>query len=72
MTPGKKGAAPFDAARSGERDFISSNADDSQPHLALCKLWMRCGPRARRQFLSDVREAHSDLWAEVSKGGTDL
>ena len=40
------------------------------PHLELTKLFMRCGPRARREFLSDVLASDPALWAEVNMSGT--
>jgi hypothetical protein len=40
---------------------------EPNPQTALCKAWMRCGPRARREFLSDVRAAHPALWEQASK-----
>ncbi len=41
---------------------------DWQPQLELTKLFMRCGPRARREFLQDVRTAQPELFAEIKEG----
>ena len=38
---------------------------EPNPQLALTRLWMSCGPRARRDFLSDVRAANPDLWRDT-------
>ena len=35
------------------------------PQIELCKAWMRCGPRARREFLQDVKAADPALFAEI-------
>lgn len=47
----------------------STSGESEHPHLELMRLWLRCGPRARREFLADVREAHLDTWREVEGGG---
>ena len=50
----KKEAAPCDAASSGERRTNSTASADAQPPLELTKLFLRCGPRARREFVADI------------------
>ena len=39
------------------------------PQIELCKAWMRCGPRARREFLSDILASDPALWREVTEAG---
>jgi hypothetical protein len=58
--PGKEEAAPFDAARLGER--LESN-----PQIELCKAWLGASPQARRELLQDVKFAHPQLWDEVNR-----
>ena len=40
------------------------------PQIELCKAWMRCGPRARREFLQDVKHIEPQLFAEIAEGTT--
>ena len=35
------------------------------PQIELIRWWMRCGPRARREFLQDARAADPALFAEI-------
>lgn len=35
------------------------------PQIELIKWWMRCGPRARREFLQDAKAADPQLFREV-------
>ena len=35
------------------------------PQLQLTKLFMQCGPRARREFLADAKAADPQLFAEI-------
>ena len=37
------------------------------PQIELCKAWMRCGPRARREFLADAKASDPQLFAEIAK-----
>ena len=37
------------------------------PQIELCKWWMRCGPRARREFLADAKASDPALFAEIAK-----
>ena len=37
------------------------------PQIELCKWWMRCGPRARREFLADAKASDPQLFAEIAK-----
>jgi hypothetical protein len=41
---------------------------EAQPQLELTKLFMRCGPRARREFLQDVKHIEPQLFAEIAEG----
>ncbi len=63
--PEKEEAAPFDAARSGERQ-------QPNPQIELCKAWLRASPQARRELLQDVKFAHPALWEAVNREGADL
>jgi len=38
------------------------------PQIELIKWWMRCGPRARREFLADAKAADPALFAEIAEG----
>lgn len=38
------------------------------PQIELCKAWMHCGPRARREFLADAKAADPALFAEIAEG----
>jgi hypothetical protein len=40
------------------------------PQIELIKWWMRCGPRARREFLADAKAADPALFAEIAEGTT--
>jgi hypothetical protein len=37
------------------------------PQLQLTKLFMQCGPRARREFLADAKASDPALFAEIAK-----
>jgi hypothetical protein len=64
--PEKKSARPL--ARDEQQTDTTTSAE-AQPHLELCKLWMRCGPQSRWKFLGDVKAAHPALWEKVSREG---
>ncbi len=38
------------------------------PQIELCKAWLRCGPRARREFLADAKASDPALFAEIAEG----
>lgn len=38
------------------------------PQIELIRWWMRCGPRARREFLADAKAADPALFAEIAEG----
>ena len=40
------------------------------PQLELTKLFMAAGPRARREFLQDVKHIEPQLFREVTERGT--
>jgi hypothetical protein len=40
----------------------------TNPQLEITKLFMRCGPRARREFLADAKAADPALFAEIMEG----
>lgn len=40
-----------------------------EPQLELTKLFMAAGPRARREFLQDVKHIEPRLFAEIAEGG---
>ena len=40
------------------------------PQLQLTKLFMQCGPRARREFLQDVKHIEPQLFREIMEGTT--
>ena len=42
------------------------------PQLELTKLFMRCGPRARGEFLQDAKAADPQLFREVMDGSIHL
>ena len=42
----------------------------TNPQLELTKLFMSAGPRARREFLQDVKHIEPQLFAEIAEGGT--
>ncbi len=37
------------------------------PQIELIRWWMRCGPRARREFLADAKAADPALFAEIAE-----
>jgi hypothetical protein len=41
---------------------------EAHPQLEITKLFMRCGPRARREFLQDVKHIEPQLFAEIAEG----
>lgn len=47
---------------------IETAAPTPHPQLALTKLFMAAGPRARREFLQDARAADPALFAEIAEG----
>ena len=47
---------------------IETAAPTPHPQIELCKAWMRCGPRARREFLSALASDPA-LWREVTEAG---
>ena len=49
---------------------IETAAPTPHPQIELCKAWMRCGPRARREFLADAKASDPALFAEIMEGGT--
>ena len=51
----------------GQRDIATAEGE-TQPHLELTKLFLRLGPRTRREFLQDVKAANPQLWREVTEG----
>jgi hypothetical protein len=59
---------------SGERPLPTAPArptqGETEPQLALIKLWLSCGPRARREFLADVRFAYPEIWQGVENNLT--
>jgi hypothetical protein len=57
-------AAPLAAALPSEQPV------ESCPQLELTKLFTRCGPRARREFLQDARMADPQLFREITEGRT--
>jgi hypothetical protein len=40
---------------------------EAHPQLEITKLFMRCGPRARREFLADAKAADPALFAEIAE-----
>jgi hypothetical protein len=56
-------AAPHNAPMAGD------GRAEGCPQLALTKLWMHCGPRARREFLADILASDPALWREVTEAG---
>ena len=55
-------AAPHNAPMAGDVRA------EGCPQLALTKLWMHCGPRARREFLADAKASDPALFAEIAEG----
>jgi hypothetical protein len=46
---------------------IETAAPTPHPQLALTKLFMAAGPRARREFLADAKASDPALFAEIAK-----
>ncbi len=75
--PGKeKTPATGEPMTSGFREHATTTAPtppeqgQTCPQLTLTVQWMRCGPRARREFLGDIRSTHAELWRQVESDFT--
>jgi hypothetical protein len=56
------------AARHRAEALLRETHHATNPQLEITKLFMRCGPRARREFLADAKAADPALFAEIMEG----
>jgi len=64
-------AAEQHATATARADAVLRAAQpEAHPQLEITKLFMRCGPRARREFLQDVKHIEPQLFAEIAEGTT--
>jgi hypothetical protein len=56
------------AAQARAEALLRAAQPEAHPQLEITKLFMRCGPRARREFLQDVKHIEPQLFAEIAEG----
>lgn len=47
--------------------LLRQTQPEAHPQLEITKLFMQCGPRARREFLADAKASDPALFAEIAK-----
>ncbi len=67
----RAGTAEQEQAAQARADALLRAAQHAtNPQLEITKLFMRCGPRARREFLQDVKHIEPQLFREIMEGTT--